>query len=107
MGTTTVQRHSLTVTHTRGSGLLRPLLRGLVSPPIALSVDVSTPTVAETRRSGHDQLETVGAGFVASPRSGRDAHRVPFPELDDLVVELHPSAPAHDDVHLFLHLVRV
>src|SRR6185437_8878574 len=36
-----------------------------------------------------------------------DAHRVPFLELDDLVVDLHPPAPAHDHVDLFLRLVRV
>src|SRR5207253_9277455 len=46
-------------------------------------------------------------GLVASPRTGRDAHRVPFFELDDLVVELHPPAPTQDHVHLLLRLVRV
>src|SRR5262249_29994629 len=30
-----------------------------------------------------------------------------FLELDDLVVDLHPPAPAHDHVHLLLRLVRV
>jgi hypothetical protein len=40
-------------------------------------------------------------------RPGWDTHGVPLPELDDFVVELHPSAPAHDDIHLFLRLVRV
>ena len=48
-----------------------------------------------------------GPGLVASPRIGWDAHRVPFPEFDDLVVDLHPPAPAHDHVHLLLRLVRV
>src|SRR5262249_26853845 len=46
-------------------------------------------------------------GLVASPRTGRDAHRVPFLELDDLVVDLHPPAPAEDHVHLLLLLVCV
>src|SRR5262249_19608991 len=46
-------------------------------------------------------------GLVASPRTRRDAHRVPFLEVDDLVVELHPPAPAQNDVHLLLRLVRV
>ena len=63
--------------------------------------------LAETGRSDHDDLETIRPGFVASPRTGRNAHRVPLSELDDFVVELHPSTPAHDDVHLFLLLVRV
>src|SRR5207302_5429431 len=40
-------------------------------------------------------------------RTGRDAHRVPFLELDDLVVDLHPPAPAQDHIHLLLLLVRV
>src|SRR5215217_7445060 len=48
-----------------------------------------------------------GPGLVASPCTGRDAHGVPFPELDDLVVELHPPAPAQDHVHLLLLPVRV
>ena len=60
----------------------------LVGPPVALSVDVSTPIVAETGRPDHDHLEAVGPGFVASPRTGRDAHRVPLSEFDNLVVEL-------------------
>src|SRR5207247_8574371 len=33
--------------------------------------------------------------------------RVPLLELDDLVVKLHPPAPAQDHVHLLLRLVRV
>src|SRR3954452_5378977 len=54
-----------------------------------------------------EELEALRAGLVASPRTGRDAHRVPCPELDDLVVELHPPAPAHDHVDLLLRPVRV
>ena len=42
---------------------------------------------------------------LATYRAGR--HDVPLLELDDLVVELHPPAPAHDHVHLLLLLVRV
>src|SRR5207253_9552932 len=52
-------------------------------------------------------LEALRPGLVASPRTGRDAHRVPFLELDDLVVDFHPPAPAHDHVHLLLLHVRV
>src|SRR3954464_14254926 len=79
----------------------------LVSPPVALSLDVFTRSLAEIGSANDDDLEALGPGFIASPRTGRDAHRVPLPELDDLVVELHPPAPAHDDVHLLLFLVRV
>jgi hypothetical protein len=82
-------------------------MRALVSPPIALSVDVSARIFAEIGRFHHDDFEAFGPGFVASPRTGWDTHGVPLPEPDDFVVELHPSAPAHDDVHLFLRLVRV
>ena len=46
------------------------------------------------------------SGPASSPCAGRDAHRVPLLELDDLVVELHPPAPAHH-VQLLLQLVRV
>src|SRR5213075_2637607 len=52
-------------------------------------------------------LEALRPSLVASPRTGRDADGVPLLELDDLVVELHPPAPAHDHVHLLLRLVRV
>ena len=54
-----------------------------------------------------EDLEALRPSLVASPGTGRDAHRVPFLELDDLVVELHPPAPAQDHVHLLLLLVRV
>src|SRR5437763_6287410 len=63
--------------------------------------------LAEVRRADDEDLEALRPGLVASPRAGRDAHRVPFLELDDLVVELHPPAPAQDHVHLLLRLVRV
>src|ERR687891_517636 len=79
----------------------------LVSPPVALALDVFARSLAEIRRADDDDLEAIGPGLVASPRTGRGAHRVPLLELDDLVVELHPSAPAHDHVHLLLLLVRV
>src|SRR3954469_6891119 len=58
-------------------------------------------------RADDDDLETLRPCLVASPRTGRDAHHVPLPELDDVVVELHPPAPAHDHVHLLLLFVRV
>src|SRR5213595_3800917 len=79
----------------------------LVSPPVALAIDVFAPSPAEIGRADDEDLEAVRPGLVASPRSGGDAHRVPFLELDDLVVDLHPPAPAHDHVHLLLLLVRV
>src|SRR2546423_14066713 len=79
----------------------------LVSPPVALAIDVFARSLAEIGRADDEHLEALRPGLVASPRTGRDAHRVPFLELDDLVVELHPPAPAQDHVHLLLLLVRV
>src|SRR5438045_329003 len=79
----------------------------LVSPPVALALDVFARGLAEIGRADDDDLETLGPGLVASPRTGGDAHHIPLFELDDLVVELHPPAPAHDHVHLLLLLVRV
>src|SRR5437762_9599948 len=79
----------------------------LVSPPIALAFDVFARSLAEVGRADDDDLEALRPGLVASPRTGRDAHGVPLLELDDLVVELHPPAPAQDHVHLLLLLVRV
>src|SRR5436305_3539764 len=79
----------------------------LVSPPVALALDVFARSLAEIGRTDDDDLQALRPGLVASPRTGRDAHRVPLLELDDLVVELHPPAPAQDDVHLLLPLVRV
>src|SRR5712691_11786812 len=78
----------------------------LVSPPVALALDVFARSLAEVGRADDDDLEAPRPGLVASPRTGRDAHRVPLLELDDLVVELHPPAPAQDHVHLLLLLVR-
>src|SRR5215475_9753384 len=79
----------------------------LVSPPVAPAFDVVARGVSEIGRADDEDLEAVRPGLVASPHAGRDAHRVPFAELDDLVVDLHPPVPAHDDVHLFLRLMRV
>src|SRR5215207_5128119 len=79
----------------------------LVSPPVALALDVFARSLAEIGRADDDDLEAPGPGLVASPGTGRDAHRVPLLELDDLVVELHPPAPAQDHVHLLLLPVRV
>src|SRR2546427_4264032 len=79
----------------------------LVSPPVALAIDVFARSLAEIGRADDKDLKALRPGLVASPRTGRDAHRVPFLELDDLVVDLHPPAPAQDHVHLLLLLVRV
>src|SRR6266540_286195 len=79
----------------------------LVTPPVALALDVFARSLAEIGSANDDDLEALRPGLVASPRTGRDAHRVPLLELDDLVVELHPPAPAQDHVHLLLLLVRV
>src|SRR5215218_8978620 len=79
----------------------------LVSPPVALALDVFARSLAEIGCADDDDLEALRPRLVASPRAGRDAHRVPLLELDNLVVELHPPAPAQDHVHLLLLLVRV
>src|SRR6266513_2494353 len=79
----------------------------LVSPPVAPALDVFARSLAEVGRADDEDLEAPRPGLVASPRTGRDAHRVPLLELDNLVVELHPPAPAQDHVHLLLRLVRV
>src|SRR5919199_453286 len=79
----------------------------LVSPPVALALDVFARSLAEIGRADDDDLEALPPGLVASPRTGRDPHRVPLLELDDLVVELHPPAPTQDHVHLLLLPVRV
>src|SRR5919199_541576 len=79
----------------------------LASPPVALALDVFARSLAEVGRADDEDLEAARPGLVASPCTGRDAHRVPLLELDDLVVELHPSAPAQDHVHLLLLPVRV
>jgi hypothetical protein len=75
----------------------------LVGPPVALALDVFARSLAKIGRADDDDLEALRPGLVASPRTGRDAHHVPLPELDDLVVELHPPAPAHDHVGLTHH----
>src|SRR5437763_2839308 len=80
---------------------------GLASPPIALAIDVFARILAEIGRADDEDLEALWPALVASPRAGRDAHRVPFLELDDLVVDFHPPAPAQDHVHLLLRLVCV
>src|SRR5918996_5924801 len=78
----------------------------LVSPPVAPAIDVFARSIAEIGRADDEDLKALRPGLVASPRTGRDAHGVPLLELDGLVVELHPSTPAHDHVHLLLLLVR-
>src|SRR5437588_6308029 len=81
--------------------------RALVSPPVALTLHVFARILTEIGRADDEDLEALRPGLVASPRTGWDAHRVPFLEPDDLVVELHPPAPTHDHVYLLLLLVRV
>src|SRR5262249_45701657 len=79
----------------------------LVSPPVALAVHVFAWILAEIRRANDEQLEALRPGLIASPGAGRDAHRVPLPHLDDLVVEFHPPTPPHHHVDLLLRPVRV
>src|SRR5215204_6466017 len=92
--------------HTRSIAASAPAW-ALVGPPVAPALDVFAGSLAEIGRADDEDLEALRPGLVASPRIGRDTHRVALLELDDLVVELHPPAPAQDDVHLLLFLVRV
>jgi hypothetical protein len=78
-----------------------------VSPPVALAIHVAARILAEVGRADDEDLEALWPGLVTSPHTGRDPHRIPFLELDDLVVDFHPSAPAEDHVHLLLLHVRV
>src|SRR4051794_28975322 len=79
----------------------------LIGPPVALTLHVFARILAESGRTEDEDLEALRAGLIATPRAGRDAHHVPLLDLDDLVVELHPPAPAHDHVQLLLLLMRV
>src|SRR5438093_1532196 len=79
----------------------------LVSPPVALTIDVFARILAEVGRADDQDLESLWPGLVASPRAGRDAHRIPLLELEDLVVHFHPPAPAQHHVHLLLLHVHV
>src|SRR5690349_17439069 len=88
-----------------GSAIENPPLRS--APPVSLTLDVLPRAITEVGGADDEDLEALRSGLVASPRTGRDTHRVPFLEFEDLVVELDPSASAHDHVHLLLLLVRV
>jgi hypothetical protein len=79
----------------------------LVSPPVALAIDVFARSLAEIWRADDEDLEALRPGLVASPRTGRNAHRVPFLDLDDLVVDLHPPAPAQTTYTSSCFFVRV
>src|SRR5262249_60074798 len=80
---------------------------GQPAPPVALPLAARARRVPEFGRADEGDLRAARPRLIAPPRPGRNAHRVPLPELDDVVVELHPPAPAHDHVHLLLLLVRV
>src|SRR2546423_669560 len=79
----------------------------LVNPPVALTIDVFARILGEVGRADDEDLEALWPGLVASPHAGRDAHGVPFFEVNDLVVDFHSPAPAQDHVHLLLLHVRV
>src|SRR3979411_51300 len=82
-------------------------LRRSASPPVSLTLHVFPRVLAEVGRAEDEDLEALRPGLVPSPCTGRNAHDVPLLDLDDLVVELHPPAPAHDHEHLLLLLLRV
>src|SRR4051812_21275813 len=88
------------------------------SPPRSATPPASQPTSradpqrrrADSRRDwAHRRRESRGPPArprsLARCRAGRA--RRPTPDLDDLVIELHPPTPAHDHVQLFLLLMRV
>src|SRR4051794_2988525 len=79
----------------------------LVDPPVARALDVVARGLAEVRSADDEQLQAVRARLVAPPRPGRDPHDVPLSEQDDLVVQLHATAAAHDDIHLLLPPMRM
>src|SRR4051812_27179281 len=72
--------------------------RALVSPPVALTVHVFARIPAEIGRTEDEDLEAPRPALIPSPHAGRDASHAPLLALDNLVVELHPPAPAHDHV---------
>src|SRR6478609_2631362 len=57
----------------------------LAGPPVALALDVFARRLAEIGRADDEDLEALRPGLIASPHTGRDAYRIPFPELDDLL----------------------
>ena len=75
----------------RRVGEMRTVRQRLVSPPVALAIDVFRADLAEIGGADDEGFEAVRPGFVASPHPGRDAHRVPCREFDDLVVDLQMS----------------
>src|SRR4051794_13546894 len=56
------------------AGLLPP---PLVSPPVALPIDVSARILTEVGRTDDEGLEALWPGLVTTPRAGWDAHRIP------------------------------
>ena len=78
-----------------------------VDPPVPLPLHVFARVLAQGGCAEDEDLEALGAGLVPSPRTRWNAHDVPLLDVDDLVVELHSPAAAHDDEHLFLRLVRM
>src|SRR5947208_3507256 len=62
---------------------------------------------ARDRRAHRDQLDAVGAGLDPPHRLLRHAYGVPLLQLEHLIVQLHPRAPADDDEDLLLLVVRV
>ena len=69
----------------------------LVSPPVALAIDVFARSLPEIGRADDEDLEALRPGLVASPRTGRDAliAQAGFLELERLgrraVRRLSPS----------------
>ena len=52
---------------------------GLISPPVALALDVLARIVAEVGRADDEDLEALAARPRSRASAGRDADRVPFP----------------------------
>ncbi len=58
-------------------------------------------------RAEGEELESFGSRLEAPHRLGGDPNRIPLRKLEDVVVELHATAPRNDDVRLLLLAVAV
>src|SRR5712691_7934385 len=88
----------------RRSGAPQEIRRGSVSPPARVHLRVARPRV---RGAEQDDLCALGPALEVAHRLLRDTHRVPWVQLEDLVVELQACAPVDDDVDLLLFVVRM
>src|SRR5204863_4398882 len=74
-----------------------------LAPPTGLHLDVLRIVAGAEGK----ELDAVRARLDVPHRVTVEANRVPFADLDDLVVDLDPRRATHDDVDLFLCHVLV